>query len=345
MEMVGLKNIGSVVEIAVGRKMGGAIVEAVEKLGLGLAELKISYRKINGLIPKIKFDPYSSENLVVKYPKLHKSYELSKQHFWDDTKVLDELIRKYGKPKIPEEDREAILKIFSIIYYGEVVAMLTASQLVDMVPDLDAKKVLSAQVIEEAKHVTAYQKYLSMLGEIPEIDPSTRAILDDVMMTSSPVLKVVGLHLLTETVAYYLFTAIRESYPEPVLRGILKYIARDEAKHVGFAKKYLPELANRISPPHQVFVLIKNIEWTLLLVSAFLRLAPYGERLGIDIPLWFDRATEDLFRVSYDIARRIKYSKLVIPEPVARKIKNFLLNVIREQSSPKQLKKIEAGGL
>jgi hypothetical protein len=77
-----------------------------------------------------------------------------------------------------------------------------------MVEDMDAKKVLSAQVIEEAKHVTAYQKYLGLLGLIPEIDPNSRCVLDDVLRTNSIALKMVGLHLLTETVAYYSFKTV-----------------------------------------------------------------------------------------------------------------------------------------
>ena len=206
--------------------------------------------------------------------------------------------------------------------------MLVSAQLVDMVPDLDAKKVLSAQVIEEAKHVTAYQRYLSMLGKIPPIDPNTKVILDDVMRTSSVVLKVAGLHLLTETVAYYLFTAIQKTYPEPVLKGLLYYIARDEAKHVGFAKKYLPELVNRISPAHQIYVLAKQLEWTFHLLSALLRLAPYGKQLGIDVSTWFDRASEDFLKVAYDIARMTKYNHLVIPEGFSRKIKNFAMHIL-----------------
>ena len=79
------------------------------------------------------------------------------------------------------------------------------------------------------------------------------------MRTLPVVLKVAGLHLLTEIVAHYLFTAIQKSYPEPVLKGLLYYIVRDEAKHVGFAK-YLPELVNKISPDHRIYVLAKQLE-------------------------------------------------------------------------------------
>ncbi len=299
--------------------------ELIEKGGYKVARAKI---KLSKLIPKINFDPYSYENVKIRYPLLDKSYELSKQHFWDDTKVFNELLKKYGEPKISEAEKEALLKILSIIYYGEIVAMLVAGQLLNMVEDMDAKKVLSAQVIEEAKHVTAYQKYLGLIGTIQEIDPNSRCILDDVLRTNSVALKMVGLHLLTETVAYYLFTALKESFQEPILKGLLEYIAKDEAKHVGFARKYLPEVINRISHLEQIRILTKQLVWTFHITASIMRLKKSGETLGIDIIKWFQRGTKDFLDLAYEIAGRTKFSNFILPRKLSELIAKKMIGII-----------------
>ncbi len=299
--------------------------QLIDKLGLYLARGKLGFQKFT---PKIELNPYSYENLKVKYPLLDKSYELSKKHFWDDTHVFNSLLEKYGVPQIPQEEKEALLKILSIIYYGEIVAMLVASHLLNMVQDMDAKKVLSAQVIEEAKHVTAYQKYLSLLGDIPEIDPNSRCILDDVLRTRSVALKMVGLHLLTENVAYYLFTALKECYKEPILKGLLDYIARDEAKHVGFARKYLPEVINKISYLGQIRILIKQFEWTFHITASILRLKKAGETLGIDVAKWFERGTRDFLDVAYEIIEKTKFANFTIPKNISELISKKILQII-----------------
>jgi len=70
--------------------------EAIEKVGYKIAKAKI---KLSKFIPKINFDPYSYENVKIKYPLLDKSYELSKKHFWDDTEVFNTLIKNMENQK------------------------------------------------------------------------------------------------------------------------------------------------------------------------------------------------------------------------------------------------------
>ncbi|MCX7759410.1 MAG: ferritin-like domain-containing protein, partial [bacterium] len=177
----------------------------------------------------MKFDPFST-NLSVIYTLLHRSYEASKKQFWNDTEVLDKLIEKYGKPELEENYRRSLLNIFSVIYYGEIVAMIVSAQLLDMVEHFDAKKVLAAQVIEEAKHATAFQRYLSYLGDIPQPNKYTKKILLDIMNTKLLSLKLLGMQLLVENIAFYLFTAVKDTAKDPILKELLRYVSIDEAK-------------------------------------------------------------------------------------------------------------------
>lgn len=271
-----------------------------------------------------EFDPYSPDNIPVRFEGLQRSYEASKKQFWNDTEIIDNLIKQYGEPSLPDDYKRAIMHIFSIIYYGEIVAMIVAAQLLEMVDDFDAKKVLAAQVIEEAKHATAYQKYLSYLGELPPIEPHSRFVLDDLMRTKSKVLKMIGMQLLVENIAFYLFTAVKKVSKDPVLKELLEYIAMDEAKHVGLARKYLPVAMNKISFLEYIYTIIKQLQWTYHITMSILKLKGHAKYIGIDVAKWFKLALKDFLSVAYDIAGKTKFAKFVIPKSFAEWFGNFL---------------------
>ena len=68
-------------------------------------------------------------------------------------------------------------KILSLIYYGERAALEVSAQLVPLVEDEQAKFVLACQVIEEAKHVSAFRRLLKKLDEIHPANPWVRRVL------------------------------------------------------------------------------------------------------------------------------------------------------------------------
>lgn len=271
-----------------------------------------------------KFSPYSNDNLVIKFDGLHRSYEASKKQFWNDSEEIDKLVKKYGQPHLPEREKNAIMHVFSIIYYGEIVAMIVAAQLLEIVDDFDAKKVLAAQVIEEAKHATAYQKYLSYLGKLPPIEPHSRFVLDDIMKTESKALKMIGMQLLVENIAFNLFTAVKQISPDPVLKHLLEYIAMDEAKHVGLARKYLPIMMNRISFSEYIFTILKQLQWLFHVIISIIKLKQHAEVLGIDVNRWVKLGIRDFLSVAYEVAQKTKFSRFTIPKNFAENFGNFL---------------------
>jgi len=229
-------------------------------------------------------DPYDPAHLREKFPALSRSFEASKRAFWDDARVFEELMREHGGIKMTAEEREALKEIFSIIYYGEIVALHVSAQLVPMVPDLDAQKVLAAQVIEEAKHVTAMQRYLGALGgEIPKVNFFARQVLDGIRNTGSPSLKIFGMQLLVENLAHHLFHEVSNHVREPVLRDLLRYIDADEVKHVGLARNYLPRMLREVGLLQYAGILARMSFWILTLMAAAYTLKPAARRLGIDM--------------------------------------------------------------
>ena len=243
---------------------------------------------------KMKFDPYDPRNLMVAFPSLDRSYEASKRQFWNDTKVLDDLIERHGRVTLPEAQREALRKLFSIIYYGEIVALQISAELIPLVEDLDAQKVLATQVVEEAKHVTAFQRYLTLLGgEIPPVNFFCKQVLEGVRATRSPALKLLGMQLLVENLAHHLFLEIRSHVDEPVLRDLLRYIDQDEAKHVGLARNYLPHVLARAGKFETAKILGYSLFWGVCLLSAGYQLKEEAHRLDIDVAKGFRRVTRE----------------------------------------------------
>src|SRR5574338_368078 len=60
--------------------------------------------------------------------------------------------------------REAATFTLSQILHGEQAALMVCGQLVNVVPDLDGKFAAAVQVMDEARHVEVFARYLAKVG-------------------------------------------------------------------------------------------------------------------------------------------------------------------------------------
>lgn len=262
-----------------------------------------------------EFDPYHPRNLEIRYPSLARMYEASKRQFWNDTTVFDDLMKKHGKIRLSRKKREALRDILSIIYYGEIVAMHVSAQLLTMVRDLDAQKVLAAQVIEEAKHVTSMQKYILALNcGLPKINWFAKNVLEGLRHTKNPVLKLVGMQFLVENVAHHLFLNIRRSVEEPILQELLEYVDTDETKHVGLARNYLPQWLKRMGMLQVGRVVATQTWWVLNLMAATMQNKKNAAILGVDLNSGIKRAAREFTDLVESLGRwRDRKALFVMP--------------------------------
>src|SRR5438093_5227723 len=139
-------------------------------------------------------------------PRLERLFEQAKQDFWNDSTAI-----YWEQPlTLDQHQRKALAKIFSLIYYGERAALEVSAQLVPLVDDEQAKFVLACQVIEEAKHVSAFRRLLLKLDEIHPCDGWAKRVLTDLVRTKNPLYKLVGMQLIVENIANQLFHIIKE---------------------------------------------------------------------------------------------------------------------------------------
>jgi hypothetical protein len=119
--------------------------------------------------------------------------------------------------------------------HGEQGALLAAAQLVTAVPTIDGKLYGGTQVVDEARHVDVYNRYLhEKIGFSYPVNPHLKTLLDLVLKDSRWDMKFLGMQIMVEGLALSAFAMIREYSLDPLLRDLTRYVMGDEARHVAF---------------------------------------------------------------------------------------------------------------
>jgi hypothetical protein len=117
---------------------------------------------------------------------------------------------------------------------------------VDAVPDLDAKMNAAAQVFDEARHVEGFRKYITKLDRIYPIDPTLERLLTTVMEHDRWEPKYVGMQVVAEGLAIAAFRFMQRETKDELLKELLEYIMKDEARHVGFGMLALRDAVTKL---------------------------------------------------------------------------------------------------
>jgi len=155
----------------------------------------------------------------------------------------------------PQQDRlfrEAAIFTLSQVLHGEQAALMVCGQLVNVVPDLDGKFAAAVQVMDEARHVEVFARYLDRIGHRYPIDPDLRAIVAQILAEPDWEAKCVGMQVILESVALGFFRSGVEMAREPVLASFIGRVHEDESRHVAYGVlsledriPALPEAARR----------------------------------------------------------------------------------------------------
>jgi hypothetical protein len=209
-------------------------------------------------------------------PGLNKLYEKAKGAQWNaqtdlpwDTEVdleknaaLQRLqyaeleVDRTGTPleKFTEEDMiqlaiESDNWTLSQFMHGEQGALLCTAKIVESVPWIDAKYYAATQVMDEARHVEVFAKYLDekLRGHYP-INAHLKMLLDDIIKDSRWDMTYLGMQVMVEGLALAAFGFMQQMTPDPLLQQMLRYVMSDEARHVAFGvlslKEYYGELTD-----------------------------------------------------------------------------------------------------
>jgi hypothetical protein len=126
--------------------------------------------------------------------------------------------------------------------HGEQGALICTAKIVETVPWIDAKYYASTQVMDEARHVEVFAKYLDekLSGHYP-INTHLKLLLDDIVTDSRWDMTYLGMQVMVEGLALAAFGFMHQMTTEPLLKQLLRYVMSDEARHVAFGVLSLQE--------------------------------------------------------------------------------------------------------
>ncbi|MDQ3946841.1 MAG: ferritin-like domain-containing protein [Actinomycetota bacterium] len=125
--------------------------------------------------------------------------------------------------------------LFSQFLHGEQGALVCAAKIVQTVPDVDSKFYAATQVMDEARHVEAYARFLNDKVDLAyPINPHLAALLDQTISDARWDMTYLGMQVMIEGVALAAFGMIRDLTRHPLTRSLNAYVMKDEARHVAF---------------------------------------------------------------------------------------------------------------
>ena len=132
--------------------------------------------------------------------------------------------------------------------HGEQGALICTAKIVETVPWYDAKLYASTQVVDEARHVEVFARYLDeKLGGSYQINAHLRMLLDDIVNDSRWDMTYLGMQIMVEGLALAAFGNMQQMTNEPLLKKLLRYVMSDEARHVAFGVLSLQEVYSQMS--------------------------------------------------------------------------------------------------
>ena len=201
--------------------------------------------------------------------RIKKLYELGKKLNWDGSIDLDwskaiskgeapvkaELLARMEGPlaALPEEERLEYMWHdtawqLSQFLHGEQGALLVASQLVSCAPTYQAKLYAASQTFDEARHVEVFARYLRHVSGVEyPVNKNLKALIDKILSDPRWDLKFIGMQIIIEGLALAAFQTTKETSNCPLLRSLVHYIIRDEARHVTFGVNYLEDFLKTLS--------------------------------------------------------------------------------------------------
>ena len=140
--------------------------------------------------------------------------------------------------------------MLSQFMHGEQGALICTAKIVETVPWIDAKYYAATQVMDEARHVEVFAKYLDtkLDGHYP-LNAHLGLLLDDIIEDSRWDMTYLGMQIMVEGLALAAFGLMHMTTPEPLLKQLLRYVMSDEARHVAFGVLTLKEYYQELTLP------------------------------------------------------------------------------------------------
>jgi hypothetical protein len=209
-------------------------------------------------------------------------------------------VEKWGDKEWLEFGIEGRNWSLSQFLHGEQGALICTAKIVETVPWYEAKLYASTQVVDEARHVEVFARYLDeKLGGSYQISPHLRMLLDDVIEDSRWDMTYLGMQVMIEGLALAAFGFLQQTTTEPLLKQLLRYVMSDEARHVAFGVLSLKEVYEGMSDAEMKDRQEFAFEAAVRMRDRFMQQEVW-ERMGVNtrdvVPLVLQDPTRQLFQ-------------------------------------------------
>ncbi|HET9077635.1 MAG TPA: ferritin-like domain-containing protein [Acidimicrobiales bacterium] len=184
----------------------------------------------------------------VDHDKLASEFRASAARFNAMQDDPDAPTAKWGDKEWDRFTLESQNWTLSQFLHGEQGALICTGMITSTVPWIDAKYYAATQVMDEARHVEVFGRYLEdKMGGAYPVNPQLKLLLDDIIRDSRWDITYLGMQIMVEGLALAAFGFMHMLTQEPLLKKLLRYVMSDEARHVAFGVISLQEQYQHLS--------------------------------------------------------------------------------------------------
>ncbi len=154
-----------------------------------------------------------------------------------ETSLLAQATRLLGRDEATQKAAafDEINYLLSQLLHGEQAALQLCGQLTNVCDKMDEKWYAASQVIDEARHVEAFSKFMQRkMGTIYPIGGTLKVLLDILLRADTAQKKTLGMQTLFEGMAVGIMDMLRTECRNPLLVETLRRVEQDEARHAAF---------------------------------------------------------------------------------------------------------------
>jgi hypothetical protein len=219
-------------------------------------------------------------------------------------------VKHFGEKEWRQVAVELQNSLLSQFMHGEQGALLCTARIVETVPWIDAKYYAATQVMDEARHVEVFARYLDeKLGRQYGINDNLKSILNDILSDPRWDIAYLGMQIMVEGLALAAFGMMHQVTTEPLLKKLLRYVMSDEARHVAFGVLSLQEFYRELSDAE----MRERQEFAFDVAKRLQRRFAHTEmwsRMGVD-PDAVYRTMDEVNPPAQQMFQRLLFSKIV----------------------------------
>jgi hypothetical protein len=192
------------------------------------------------------WDPLDKKYIDFSQPfDMTKDYLVNPELNGDLKTAIGEKLDEGQKIKLANLDT---LWTMSSILHGEQGALSLSASLCHILRDPGAQEYAANQTREEARHVTAFSKYIqARWGKPVQVGPALGNLLNELVASPLVWKKLVGMQMLVEGLAMGAFATFYTYAEDPLLKRLCQLVMTDEAFHHKFGKIWADRTIPKLS--------------------------------------------------------------------------------------------------